>query len=140
MFDRVTSLSFELLTLHLVIDRLYSSSMAGNKISILAGDFLLSRASVLLASLRNTQVVEIMAGALESIMVGQMQLHRPSVVLNVDNYIRNIELRTGNLLASGCQCAALIAGATAVLLLPVRHHCSEYFNDCLPKRTTERMF
>lgn len=36
--------------------RMYSSSMAGNKVSILAGDFLLARASVLLASLRNTRV------------------------------------------------------------------------------------
>ena len=57
--------------------RIYSSSIAGNKVSILAGDFLLSRASVLLSSLRNTNIVEIMAGALEAIMIGQMQLHRP---------------------------------------------------------------
>jgi hypothetical protein len=47
------------------------------QISILAGDFLLSRASVLLSSLRNTEVVEIMALALEAIMKGQMQLIRP---------------------------------------------------------------
>mmetsp|Transcript_47323 Transcript_47323/g.115236 ORF Transcript_47323/g.115236 Transcript_47323/m.115236 type:complete len:510 (-) Transcript_47323:146-1675(-) len=91
--------------------RLYSSSMAGNKVSILAGDFLLARASVLLASLRNTEVVEIMAGALEAIMKGQMQLHRPvEQDLSVATYIRNIEFRTAHLIASGCQCAAIVAG------------------------------
>jgi geranylgeranyl pyrophosphate synthase len=94
-----------------VAHRLYSSSMAGNKVSILAGDFLLSRASVLLASLRRTQVVEIMAGALEAIMKGQMHLHRPvQQELSIEQYVRNIELRTATLLASGCECAAIVAG------------------------------
>jgi len=92
---------------------IYSSSVAGNKISILSGDFLLARASVLLSSLRNTQVVEIMAGALEAIMTGQMGLHRPSGGLTTDNYIRTVEDRTSKLLASGCLCAALVAGHKA---------------------------
>lgn len=94
--------------------RIYSSSIAGNKISILAGDFLLSRASVLLSSLRNTDVVEIMAGALESIMMAQMQLHRPTddAPVGMDAYVSNLRTRTGNLLASGCQCAAMMAGHT----------------------------
>jgi hypothetical protein len=92
--------------------RIYSSSIAGNKVSILAGDFLLSRASVLLSSLRNTEIVEIMAGALEAIMKGQMQLHRPvqSAPVGMDAYISSLETRSGNLLACGCQCAAMVAG------------------------------
>jgi len=96
-----------------VAHRMYSSSMAGNKVSILAGDFLLSRASVLLASLRNTEVVEIMAGALEAIMKGQMFLHRPVEMkqsTGMEQYLTNVETRTGQLLAAGCQCAALVAG------------------------------
>ena len=92
--------------------RVYSSSIAGNKVSILAGDFLLSRASVLLSSLRNTEIVEIMAGALEAIMKGQMQLHRPveNAPVGMDAYVSSLQVRTGNLLASGCQCAAMVAG------------------------------
>jgi len=94
-----------------VAHRMYSSSMAGNKVSILAGDFLLSRASVLLASLRNTEVVEIMAGALEAIMKGQMFLHRPvETSSGMEQYLTNVETRTGQLLAAGCMCAALTAG------------------------------
>lgn len=92
--------------------RIYSSSIAGNKISILAGDFLLSRASVLLSSLRNTEIVEIMAGALESIMLAQMQLHRPvdNAALGMDAYVSSLNTRSGNLVACGCQCAAMVAG------------------------------
>ncbi|EKX36387.1 geranylgeranyl pyrophosphate synthase [Guillardia theta CCMP2712] len=91
--------------------RIYASSVAGNKISILAGDFLLSRASVLLSSLRNTAIVEIMASALEAIMKGQMQLHRPvTQKFGMETYQKNLATRTGNLLASGCQCVALVAG------------------------------
>jgi len=92
--------------------RIYSSSIAGNKISILAGDFLLSRASVLLSSLRNTEIVEIMAGALEQIMLAQMQLHRPvdNVALGMDAYVSSLNTRTGDLVACGCQCAAMVAG------------------------------
>eukprot|EP00960_Hanusia_phi_P033348 750414-Hanusia_phi.AAC.9 len=91
--------------------RIYASSVAGNKISILAGDFLLSRASVLLSSLRNTAIVEIMASALEAIMKGQMQLHRPvTQKYGMETYQKNLATRTGNLLGSGCQCVALVAG------------------------------
>jgi len=92
--------------------RLYSSSIAGNKVSILAGDFLLSRASVLLSTLKDTEIVEIMAGALEAIMKGQMQLHRPMehTPVGMDHYVRTLEVRSGNLLACGCQCAAMVAG------------------------------
>jgi geranylgeranyl pyrophosphate synthase len=95
-----------------VAHRMYSSSVAGNKVSILAGDFLLSRASVLLSSLRNTDVVEIMAGALEAIMKGQMQLHRPDANqgIGMQPYVASLETRAGNLLACGSLCAALVAG------------------------------
>lgn len=91
--------------------KLYSSNIAGNKVSILAGDALLSRASVLSASLRNNDVVELVAGALESLMVGQMQLHRPtrdSPPLNA--YVQNVVLRAGDLVSKGCEASAVLAG------------------------------
>ena len=49
----------------------------GNKTAILAGDFLLARASVTLAALRNTQVVELMSQVLENLVTGEiMQVRR----------------------------------------------------------------
>jgi geranyl diphosphate synthase len=44
----------------------------GNKTAILAGDFLLARASVTLAALRNTQVVELMSSVLENLVTGEI--------------------------------------------------------------------
>ena len=44
--------------------RMYNPAI-GNKVSVLAGDFLLARSSVELAKLNDVRVVEVMAGALE---------------------------------------------------------------------------
>jgi geranylgeranyl pyrophosphate synthase len=45
-------------------------TMYSNKVAVLAGDYLLARASVLLARLQNFQVVEVMAGALDALVQG----------------------------------------------------------------------
>lgn len=43
-----------------------------NKVAVLSGDFLLARASVMLARLANTEVVEVMARALDSLVSGEI--------------------------------------------------------------------
>lgn len=49
----------------------------GNKMAILGGDFLLSRASVMLARLRNVQVVELMSSIIEHLVKGEVMQMRP---------------------------------------------------------------
>ena len=44
----------------------------GNKVAILAGDFLLARASVSLAALRNTEIVELLSQVLEHLVSGEI--------------------------------------------------------------------
>lgn len=44
----------------------------GNKTAILAGDFLLARASVSLAALRNTEIVELLSQVLEHLVSGEI--------------------------------------------------------------------
>ena len=74
--------------------KMYGSASAGNKVSVLAGDFLLSRASVLSASLRNLPVVESMASALQSLMEGQVQLAMPILdAPSLNLYIKNAYFR-----------------------------------------------
>mmetsp|Transcript_31955 Transcript_31955/g.71768 ORF Transcript_31955/g.71768 Transcript_31955/m.71768 type:complete len:586 (-) Transcript_31955:2388-4145(-) len=91
--------------------KIYGSTTAGNKVSILAGDFLLSRASVLSASLKNVAIVEAVAFALQSLMEGQVQLHRPtSDQPSLNLYIKSTRRRGGMLLAKGCESVALLAG------------------------------
>ena len=48
------------------------NSAMGNKIAILAGDFLLARASVSLASLRNTEVIELLSQVIEHLVSGEI--------------------------------------------------------------------
>merc|ERR1719446_129209 len=54
-----------------VAHRMYSSAL-GNKVSLLAGDFLLARSSVALAKLVNVQVVEIIGRSLENMCRGDI--------------------------------------------------------------------
>ena len=48
------------------------NASVGNKLAILAGDFLLARASVSLAALRNTQIVELLSQVLEHLVTGEI--------------------------------------------------------------------
>lgn len=46
--------------------------VVGNKLAILAGDFLLARVAVTMASLRNTHVIESVAAVLEDLVSGEI--------------------------------------------------------------------
>lgn len=54
------------------------NALFGNKVAILAGDFLLARASVTLASLRNTEVIELLSQVIEHLVSGEILQARPS--------------------------------------------------------------
>eukprot|EP00546_Thalassionema_frauenfeldii_P001688 CAMPEP_0178932598 /NCGR_PEP_ID=MMETSP0786-20121207/22727_1 /TAXON_ID=186022 /ORGANISM="Thalassionema frauenfeldii, Strain CCMP 1798" /LENGTH=513 /DNA_ID=CAMNT_0020609949 /DNA_START=41 /DNA_END=1582 /DNA_ORIENTATION=- len=89
------------------VHKLYS-----NKVAVLAGDYLLARASVLLARLENTAVVQIMATALESLVAGEiMQLKSPpKTLLEMETYLRKSYYKTASLIAYACRSTALLGG------------------------------
>lgn len=89
------------------VHKLYS-----NKVAVLAGDYLLARASVLLARLENTAVVQIMATALESLVAGEiMQLKAPpESLLEVESYLRKSYYKTASLICYACRSTALLGG------------------------------
>ncbi len=89
------------------IHKLYS-----NKVAVLAGDYLLARASVLLARLENTAVVQIMATALESLVAGEiMQLKSsPETLLELETYLRKSYYKTASLICYACRSTALLGG------------------------------
>lgn len=89
-----------------VAHRVYSSS-AGNKVSVLAGDFLLARCSVALSQLEDLRVVEKMAAALEDMVHGNV-LRRE--VSNRTSYDEAVRLKTSSLIANACLSAAVLAG------------------------------
>jgi hexaprenyl-diphosphate synthase len=82
----------------------------GNKLAVMAGDFLLARASINLARLGNHEVTELMACALGDLIEGEFMQITGST--DFDYYLRKTYLKTASLLAHGCRCAAILGGAS----------------------------
>ncbi|KAI3859620.1 hypothetical protein MKW92_009531 [Papaver armeniacum] len=83
----------------------------GNKLSVLAGDFLLSRACVALASLNNTEVYTLLSTVVEHLVTGEMmQLSSTSEQrCCMDQYMKKTFYKTASLIANGCKAIALLA-------------------------------
>lgn len=95
----------------------------GNKMAVLAGDFLLGRASVALARLRNAEVVELLATVIANLVEGEfMQLknterdeRRPQWSEEaLGYYLQKTYLKTASLISKSCRAAALLGGTDAV--------------------------
>jgi len=89
-------------------------TMYTNKVAVLAGDYLLARASVLLARLHHFQVVEVMASALDALVQGEIMQARSKKeeLLDVNFYLRKSYFKTASLICSSCKSAALLSGYT----------------------------
>lgn len=83
-----------------------------NKVAVLAGDYLLARASVLLARLRHFQVVEVMATALDALVQGEIMQARPKKqdLLDINYYLRKSYFKTASLICASCKSVALLNG------------------------------
>lgn len=83
-----------------------------NKVAVLAGDYLLARASVAMARLQNVEVVQIMATALDSLVAGEiMQIKSaPDEQLEMGHYLRKSYYKTASLICDACKSSALLAG------------------------------
>lgn len=82
----------------------------GNKVAVLAGDFLLARASVLLSRLNDVRVVELQATAIEEMVQGElMQLKAaPHELLEFEHYLSKTYRKTAALMALACESSALL--------------------------------
>jgi hexaprenyl-diphosphate synthase len=94
----------------------------GNKMAVLAGDFLLGRASVALARLRNAEVIELLATVIANLVEGEfMQLKNTardeaSPAWSEDTlsyYLQKTYLKTASLISKSCRAAALLGGSDA---------------------------
>ena len=92
------------------VHKLYS-----NKVAVIVGDYLLARASVVLAKLQNTQVTEIMSTALESLVQGEiMQLKTSDEdLLDMMTYLRKSYHKTASLICDACKSCAVLGGHEA---------------------------
>ncbi|KAL3616867.1 Solanesyl diphosphate synthase 3, chloroplastic/mitochondrial [Castilleja foliolosa] len=87
----------------------------GNKLAVLAGDFLLSRACVALASLKNTEVVSLLAKVVEHLVTGEtMQMTTTSDQrCSMEYYMQKTYYKTASLISNSCKSIALLAGQTS---------------------------
>lgn len=92
----------------------------GNKMAVLAGDFLLGRASVALARLRHVEVIELLATVIANLVEGEfMQLknterdERSPVWSDeaLTYYLQKTYLKTASLISKSCRAAALLGNA-----------------------------
>ncbi|KAL7924739.1 isoprenoid synthase domain-containing protein [Trichoderma austrokoningii] len=92
----------------------------GNKMAVLAGDFLLGRASVALARLRNAEVVELLATVIANLVEGEfMQLRNTErderspkwSEETLSYYLQKTYLKTASLISKSCRAAALLGNA-----------------------------
>ncbi|XP_047156825.1 solanesyl diphosphate synthase 3, chloroplastic/mitochondrial [Vigna umbellata] len=86
----------------------------GNKLAVLAGDFLLSRACVALASLKNTEVVSLLAKVVEHLVTGEtMQMTTTSdQQCSMEYYMEKTYYKTASLISNSCKAIAILAGQT----------------------------
>jgi geranyl diphosphate synthase len=84
----------------------------GNKVAVLAGDFLLATASNLLAELEDTRVVNLMASALKSLVQGEvMQLKLPpQKYCELDTYVKKSYHKTASLITLSLRSASILGG------------------------------
>lgn len=93
----------------------------GNKMAVLAGDFLLGRASVALARLRDPEVTELLATVIANLVEGEfMQLKNTArdeknPVWTEDTltyYLQKTYLKSASLISKSCRAAAILGGST----------------------------
>lgn len=91
----------------------------GNKMAILAGDFLLGRASVAIARIRNAEVIELLSTTIANLVEGEFMQLKNTAVDNTaqanrasfEYYIHKTYLKTASLMSKSCRAAAVLSGA-----------------------------
>ncbi|RPA98822.1 terpenoid synthase [Choiromyces venosus 120613-1] len=107
-----------------------ANALSGNKLSILAGDYMLGRASVYLARLRNPEVIELLAEVIAELVKGELfQLQNTStsssavdfsskasretyLSSSLEYYLEKTYLKSASLISKSCRATAVLGGAT----------------------------
>ncbi|TKA56763.1 putative hexaprenyl pyrophosphate synthase, mitochondrial [Friedmanniomyces simplex] len=89
----------------------------GNKMAVLAGDFLLGRASVALARLRDPEVTELLATVIANLVEGEFMQLKNTVLderhpiftdETISYYLQKTYLKSASLISKSCRAAALL--------------------------------
>lgn len=97
----------------------------GNKMAVLAGDFLLGRASVALARLRDAEVIELLATVIANLVEGEFMqlkntaLDEPNPIWADDTiayYLQKTYLKSASLISKSCRAAALLGQSSPAVV------------------------
>ena len=97
----------------------------GNKMAVLAGDFLLGRASVALARLRDPEVTELLATVIANLVEGEfMQLKNTALdepqpewtESSLTYYLQKTYLKSASLISKSCRAAALLGQSSSEIV------------------------
>uniref|UniRef100_A0A060TD48 ARAD1D48136p n=1 Tax=Blastobotrys adeninivorans TaxID=409370 RepID=A0A060TD48_BLAAD len=124
----------------------------GNKMAILAGDFLLGRASVAIARIRNAEVIELLSTTIANLVEGEfMQLKNTAVDTtskanraSFEYYIHKTYLKTASLMSKSCRAAAVLSGARDPVVEAAYQYgrnlglCFQIVDDMLDYTVTDR--
>uniref|UniRef100_A0A914WFJ1 Decaprenyl diphosphate synthase subunit 1 n=1 Tax=Plectus sambesii TaxID=2011161 RepID=A0A914WFJ1_9BILA len=89
------------------------NALWGNKMAVLVGDYILAKATQLLCSIGNAQVVSIMAQIIEDLVKGefmQMGVRDSSSEARFLHYMQKTYKKTASLFANSCKSVAVLAG------------------------------
>jgi octaprenyl-diphosphate synthase len=89
----------------------------GNKLAVLAGDFLLSRSLLILTEIGQNEIIKIYARASENLCLGELleQQVKTEKEFSEENYFKTIGLKPASLFAACGEVGVVATGGTAVL-------------------------
>jgi all-trans-nonaprenyl-diphosphate synthase len=89
-------------------------SLFGNRIAVLAGDFLFAQSSWYLANLDNLEVVKLLSQVIMDFAIGEIQqgLNRFDTSLSIEAYLEKSYYKTASLIANSCKAAACLSAVS----------------------------
>ncbi len=93
-------------------------SVFGNRIAVLAGDFLFAQSSWYLANLDNLEVVKLLSEVIKDFAEGEIQqgLNRFDTELTLEAYLEKSYYKTASLMANSCKAAAILTDETDAIV------------------------
>lgn len=90
-------------------------SLFGNRIAVLAGDFLFAQSSWYLANLDNLEVVKLLSQVIMDLAAGEIQqgLNRFDTSITIETYLEKSYYKTASLIANSAKAAACLSGVSA---------------------------
>lgn len=99
-------------------------SSFGNRIAVLAGDFLFAQASWYLANLDNLRVVKLLSQVIMDLAEGEIQqgLNRFDTGLSIDAYLDKSYYKTASLIANSAKAAGVLSNLSESLIDDLYHY------------------